>query len=259
MELNERVNKLEDEAKIIKNEVQAVLLDIREAYLNRENPFNPEVSSPTLHSVAATISGPSALNSGSQPAPRHNPERDVREDDSSGEDRPDADKPAPSRHSPAAPTAETKVATASEKPATEEVSAAERSEEHVEVIGMHEMRPGGHGLNRKNGKPNMATIAALTHWVGGAVAVMGRARTETVLDFAEITGHLPADLKALLVKFVGRAPENGGGNGNGNGNGHSLKPRDLVSAVVELEGLLGMNSKTDEITLLTMVCQEVDQ
>jgi len=53
MELQERVVKLEDEVKVLKNEVQTVLLDIRESYLNRENPFSPEVSSPTLHSVEA--------------------------------------------------------------------------------------------------------------------------------------------------------------------------------------------------------------
>ena len=44
MELKDRVTQLGDEIKILKNEVQAVLLDIRESYLNRENPFNPDIS-----------------------------------------------------------------------------------------------------------------------------------------------------------------------------------------------------------------------
>ena len=40
MELKDRVTKLEEELKILKNEVQAVLLDLRESCLNRKNPFN---------------------------------------------------------------------------------------------------------------------------------------------------------------------------------------------------------------------------
>ena len=58
MELNDKVTQLEDEIKILKNEVQAVLLDLRESYLNHENPFNP--------SVSPIVSQPIIIN---QPAP----------------------------------------------------------------------------------------------------------------------------------------------------------------------------------------------
>jgi hypothetical protein len=37
---NEKITRLENEIKVLKNEVQAVLLDLRESYLNMENPFN---------------------------------------------------------------------------------------------------------------------------------------------------------------------------------------------------------------------------
>jgi hypothetical protein len=40
MELNDKVTQLEDEIKILKNEVQSVLLDLRESFLKNENPFN---------------------------------------------------------------------------------------------------------------------------------------------------------------------------------------------------------------------------
>jgi len=39
MDVSHKVNQLEDEIKILKKEVQTVLLDIRENLLNRENPF----------------------------------------------------------------------------------------------------------------------------------------------------------------------------------------------------------------------------
>jgi len=65
MEVTETVKRLDDDVKIIKNEIQAILLDIREAYLNRENPFNPEVSAPTISSVVAASMMGAASSAGS--------------------------------------------------------------------------------------------------------------------------------------------------------------------------------------------------
>jgi len=38
METNEKLAQLENEIKVLKNEVQAVLLDLRDKYLEAENP-----------------------------------------------------------------------------------------------------------------------------------------------------------------------------------------------------------------------------
>ncbi len=40
MKDEQRITVLEDELKILKNEIKAVLLDLREQYLNIQNPFN---------------------------------------------------------------------------------------------------------------------------------------------------------------------------------------------------------------------------
>jgi hypothetical protein len=47
MDLNQRVKALEDEIKVLKTEVKVVLLDIREQYLNQQNPFSGK--SPNLN------------------------------------------------------------------------------------------------------------------------------------------------------------------------------------------------------------------
>lgn len=248
MELTERVDRLEDEVKVIKNEVQTVLLDIRESYLNRENPFNPEVSSPTLHSVAATISGPSTLNSSPGKIPRN-----IEDSLDSAEMEEQAEVPVKTKP-PVAATKEPKVATAGEHEASEEVNEALRSEEEPEVTDMKPGKNGnsnGNGYKNGNGKIDLVTISGLARWVNGAVSILGPVRTETVLDFAELTGHLPPELKNILVKLANRIP--------GNDNGHSPAAHQLILSLIELEGLLGMNNKSDEITLLAMVCQEVDQ
>lgn len=246
MELNEKVSRLEDEVKVIKNEVQAVLLDIRESYLNRENPFNPDVSSPTLHSVAAALSGQMP---GVPPAvqPVKPPQASLPVDDDEDEGTEVDEQPAAELKK-----GDKKVAAADGLLASKEVSEAMRSEEEPEVTEMQESQGKKNGHAPGSGKLDLVTIAGLTKWVSGAVGTFGRARTETILDFAELAGQLPAELKNTLVKFVNRAPE------AGSGNGHSLKANQLVVSVVELEGLLGMNSHSDELTLLAMVCQEVD-
>ncbi len=253
MELTDRVTKLEDEVKIVKNEVQAVLLDIRESYLNRENPFNPDAAGAGITSFNATISGINSPSSeASKPPANHLPPEPEEE-------------PEPLPKLPdLEPIEEVKeVAAAEEESAAEEVNEAMRSEEEPEVSEMREASDKKNGQARKNGKMNMTTIAGLTKWVSGAVGTLGRERTETVLDFAEMAGHLPPDMKTTLVKFVARAPTNGNGhsdgNGNGNGNGHIIKAGKLVTSLIELESLLGMQSDSDELTLLAMVCQEVDQ
>jgi len=55
VELDDKVTQLEDEVKILKNEIQAVLLDVRESYLNFENPVSRELPPfPEQHIVVST-------------------------------------------------------------------------------------------------------------------------------------------------------------------------------------------------------------
>jgi hypothetical protein len=61
MELNNRVEQLENEMKILKSEIQAVLLDLRESYLAGENPFDPgsmvNILSPSVKTSKITAEG----------------------------------------------------------------------------------------------------------------------------------------------------------------------------------------------------------
>jgi len=291
MELNERVDKLEDEVKIVKNEVQAVLLDIREAYLNRENPFSPEVSSPTLHTVAATISGQAVAApasgaakpvkdqtpSNEQPVEEKQPEAESEEESSEMQEE---TIPA-EEYQPV--TKQEPVAATVEESANEEVNAAMWSEDKRAEVAPVEQLIVKKAIRINNGKMDLETIAGLTRWVNHSVLQFGREQTETVLDFAELAGHLPADVKNTLVKYTTRVMVNGNGNGsgntngyghhrgivdgegngvgsaNGNGHGHVIKTSEIISSLLEFEGLLGMDNKSEELTLLSMICQEVDR
>ena len=263
MELKERVDRLDDEVKVLKNEVQTVLLDIRESYLNRENPFNPDVSSPTLHSVVAAMSGPSTFagDSGGN-GNQHRGHDEDKYDSPEPENAIERDEPGTKKAPPRNTASPVKAAAPDEEEANEEVNEAPSSEEEPEMPQMQIQKNSTHGGNdNHNGKSDLEKIAGLVKWANEAVNIMGQPRTETVLDFAELTGHLPPELKNTLVKLINRVPAgiagNGNGNNNNNGNGHSPAAHQLVLSLIELEGLLGMNNKSDEITLLAMVCQEV--
>jgi len=70
MDLGNRVTQIEDEIKVLKNEMMAVLLDVKESLLDRENPFVPQAKSdgPTITINQAPASPASSVDA-SQNAP----------------------------------------------------------------------------------------------------------------------------------------------------------------------------------------------
>ena len=111
------------------------------------------------------------------------------------------------------------------------------------------VRNNQYGHNGSNGKIDLSVIAEMNQWVSESVRTLGYDKTESILDVAEIVGHMKPELKAILIKFAKRVPVQE----------ITLSPstRDFINLLVKLEGLLGMNSKSDEIGLLSIFCQEV--
>lgn len=249
MEMTDTVKRLDDEVKVIKNEIQAVLLDIREAYLNRENPFNPEVSAPTISSVVAASmmgtagGGGAAGGTSANKKEKSSEETDKKDDDSSSN----------------------KLSTASEETVAKETNKPEETanmtaKEQIAQEGVKEgawgseLKPASsnashNGHNGHNGKIDLSFVVEMTQWVDDAVKKLGYEKTEAILDVAEIVGHLKPELKAILIKFAKRVPV-----GDGTA---SPSTRDYIGTLIKLEGLLGMNSKSDEVGLLSIFCQEV--
>ncbi len=133
--------------------------------------------------------------------------------------------------------------TASEKTAHEEVKRAWRPE----------IEPGSHFKSREttdgpDGKIDLATVAGLARWVAGAINRLGRERAEVILDISEMMGHLPWDIKQILVKLIKLTPDE-----------YSIEvmTRDYVTSLIELSSLLGKGNKS-EIALLSILYQEND-
>jgi hypothetical protein len=245
MEISETVKRLDDEVKVIKNEIQAVLLDIREVYLNRENPFNPEVTTPVITQTTA------------DPLVGVGPEEPQKDKELAPETEEGISLPGTSENKQPS----LKITKSEEKSEPEEESMDTQEETAQEGVNEDEWDPetvpvssdissnGHNGHNGSNGKVDLSMIAEMSQWVNEAVRTLGYDKTESILEVAEIVGHMKPELKAILIKFAKRVPVQE----------ITLSPstRDFINLLVKLEGLLGMNSKSDEIGLLSIFCQEV--
>jgi len=243
MELNDRVTQLEDEIKVLKNEVQAVLLDLRESYLDRENPFNPDAPPITNQPIIINQQPPIAREEPGEMMPREEQDSEpVGESDEN--ELPEVEEPAnePEPFDEPAPVYKQELIV-SDETAHEEVKRAWRP-----VIGPEDNSISRDATDGSDGKVDLATISGLAQWVAGAVKRLGRERTEAILDISEMMGHLAPELKNILVRFIGPAPDEYSG---------EVTTRDYLASIIELDTLLGRDNKS-EVALLYILCQEND-
>ncbi len=272
MELNDKVTQLEDEIKILKNEVQAVLLDLRESYLNNENPFNPNMqpmaSQPIIINQPAPDPAPPEPSAVPEPVPDSVPEpvpeeiaipepvvsvpqtapvapvvEMVEEKEEPPEELPDS--PAEDRKEP--PEA-VEIVSKPEVGTSEETAPEEATKGWRPRIGSTAPFTTGGINNSPGGIIDLENMAGLAQWVEEAVIKLGPERTEAALDISEMMGHLSPELKNILVKFISPAPEQ---------QNIKVATRDYLASLIELTGLLGKASKS-EIALLYILCQEND-
>jgi archaellum component FlaD/FlaE len=227
---NDKVAQLQDEIKILKNEVQAVLVDLRASYLNRENPFNADAS--------AMARQPANINKDEPPpVAEEQPDEPKLEEDQEQESEligvgEPVDEPEPDYQQQLAAIRET---------ARKEVKRAWRPDMEM---GAH-IKPEDTS-NGDDGKASMATIAALAQWVTELAKRLGRERAEAILDISEMMGHLSRDVRKVLVKFINLTPEVPPG---------EVSTRDYLVSLVELEYLLGKSSNS-ELALLSILYKE---
>ena len=278
MELNDKVTQLEDEIKILKNEVQAVLLDLRESYLNFENPVSRELPPmPEQHIMVSTPTPqPSAPQ---QPQPTGDEPHEARPEGHAGSEPSVADEPThtpgPDREaaSPHAqeplyklePTTEQQPlpesgpksepgltaesepvsgpdVVATDETAHEEVTRAWRPVKEFEM----NFESGGNGDHSE--QIDLATISSLADWVADVVKRLGSERAQSILDISEMVGFLDLELKDVLTRFIYATPGEYEG---------KVTTRDYLTSLKELDSILGKATKF-EIALLSILCQGHD-
>ena len=222
-----KIAKLENEIKVLKNEVQAVLLDLRESYLNMENPFNSAANPTTVQPIVIT-----------QQAPVREPKQELPQGESQ---KPELVKPEKS------PQAENISITGLESEiAQEKVSMPTKLHSKLNSPPVQSTE----AATRKNIKLDLVAVAALTSWVEESTKKIGRERTEAVLDISEAMGNVHSDLRPILVKLIGLAPQSSVES--------TPRSRDYIDSLIKLNSLLG-NDNREEIALLLMSLMSGDR
>ena len=177
METNEKLAQLENEIKVLKNEVQAVLLDLRDKYLEAENPFNAAQAPVTKEQII--IDRQPIEPRGAEKGPPVPVPENVAKGSAEAITPPTSEKSGP--HS---------------ETAHDEHSKMSASDSGARLVAVP---PATQGPGRKL---NLITVAGLARWAEGSVTKLGQARTETILDISEMMGLLPQDLGRIMAKLV---------------------------------------------------------
>jgi archaellum component FlaD/FlaE len=255
MDLTNRMTQLEDEIKVLKNEVLAVLLDVKENVLTRENPFTPQPQGgdgdrPVIN-INQTLPSPEAMS-------RQQPERP-------------ASRPVSKQNTNRFPdeTLETKENSCDE---TDNVEEPENYNDFfnriVENDGQHpnithdirtrssEYKPTPERPSQKkeniikaqpkNGDQpaqliDVATLLELTKWVENTAAQLGPENTMTILEVTEMIGKIPEGVNELLEKIVPRYGFKGGN--------ATISSRTYLSCLRDLGRLLGQPNIGDFISV----------
>ena len=274
-DLSNKITELENEIKVIKNEVKAILLDIREQYLNAENPFYGRMQggggNMPVFNINTTTAPDGNASSEQEPVPP-----DMTQDDNEISPSEEAslladvtdDSKASSPHSEKNGKEGTLPSLTlepdqddnlqkQEKPGKKnqsssysdmESSVSKKEEELLQELngcGIQELlyddekpvsrRRTGRGYNQRI---NLITIAGLSRWVDESVEKIGKERTEVMVEACHMVGHMPSELKDLVIRLVRLSqmdePKKG-----------KVNTRDYLGVIAQLDNLLGYNNESE--------------
>ena len=249
MDLNNKVTQLEDEIKILKNEVQAVLLDLRESFLNNVNPFNPNAFSIPAQSETGksqssddtttfSSSEKQELGQGDDSDVSETDEEVIDSDDSNLDDNLENDDIFD-------------VPIVSFMPASNGELEASPKEKNMG------WNPGNISAAQGNSNDTVAAsvihldltmIESLSGWVEDSVDRLGHERTRIILDVTETMRYITPELKNILVKFIHPKSDD---------DEIAKSKQDYLSSLIKLNNLLGTENRM-EVALLYILCQEYE-
>ncbi len=271
METSDKITQLENEIKVLKNEVQAVLLDIRENVLNAENPFNSQRAN--ANNTSQIIIDRQIQTSPPQPAAEVKTAA-----------APSATAPAPAPISAAAnapvqaaaqaqPLQEQKTAQttrqnethANESYEPEHKGNGRKAMEQTEIEHKHNGKKSTETLREDTnlmddyenerprfelcasrtvkGQPDLAAYAGLACWVEDATKRLGKERTQALLELSEVAGFLPPEVKTILTKLTTI---------KSNENSYKPNARDYFESLVKIAALFGNNSDYNAALLMVL-------
>lgn len=252
----ERITHLEGDIKILKNEVQAVLVDLRDKCLAAENPFNTPSAPDTSQTInICQVPATNEVKSGTESAVSSLGKQEKEK----VEESPKASEPVIDKLEEPAKGSEVAASEPKKEKAQETVRASEPEKERLPVAARGEATKSqipeeGHGdAKRKNdslaGRDiDLIRIVGLANWAEESVKKLGYQKTEAILDVAEIMGLLSPEIKQIMAKLI---------NIDKDGKAQSFSVRIFLDSLVKITTLLGKDNQT-ETALLTILSREDD-
>jgi hypothetical protein len=238
METSEKITQLENEIKVLKNEIQAILLDIRENVLASENPFS---SKPAVTSQAVNVEHPVAEvkpeNKPAAPPPPPTPPVKTTP----------PDPPVPEHKAEVPPVKESPEAAPLHNGGNGRKKMIEPVAEDIKPVAVLDNDPprfeAVDNLVRK--QPDLVAYAGLASWVEESTRRLGRDRTQALLDISEAAGCLPPEVKAILRKLTTVKPGE---------DSLKLTARDYLESLVKIAAL-SADDKDRNAALLLILSQ----
>lgn len=241
MELNQRIDGLESELKLLKNEVKGTLLDIREGILNYQSPFN---SNPVAV-VAREIVG---VKSASEEEPI--------EASSGGAELAD-ESSAKAEPVPVAPTNDHQPDNGPALVGSSPEMSAYESEEAPKP-DPSAAQTNGHAQPKALVSPplvkessevrlDLASIAGLARWAEDSTARVGKQHLKTLVEAYRLTGRLSNGIDEVLLKMASLVELDGPQ--------PTSSMKDCIAVLVGLDRLLG-GANDSQATLVSMLLNE---
>jgi hypothetical protein len=244
--MTERIAHLERDIKVLKSEVQAVLLDLRDKYLAADNPLNAPSAATSQQVIVlqAPAANEAKSDTGSHSGSAKKDGKDKTQEptgvsEAGKETHPEAVKKEGSDKIEE-PTGVSEAGKETHPDtAREEVLQAQIPEEVPSNT-----RP------RRDYIPdrdiNVIRIGGLVNWAEESVKKLGLQKTEAILDVAEMMGLLSPQLKQIMTKLI---------NTDSDGNAQSVSARVFLDSLVKITTLLGKDNQT-EAALLSILSGE---
>jgi hypothetical protein len=263
VETSDKITQLENEIKVLKNEVQAVLLDIRENVLNAENPFTaqkPIVTSQVVidHQVQAPVLPPVSETKAvpiqaAAPVPAPTPAPPVQEQKLvntalAKEIHVPANNEIEHNHNgrKTAETSETEHESNGRKSQNDNYNQDDNRQTTQYDIELPRFENCESRSDRR--PPDLLAYASLACWVEDSTRRLGKERTQAMLEISEVAGFLPPEVKEILTRLT-----------NIKSTEHAYKPtaRDYFDSLIKLSAVFGNNNENNAALLLVLAQGDV--
>ncbi len=224
--MEQRIETLEEEIKLLKNQIKAVLLDIKENLANGEwQDLSPRWG---YEAADQTHEPPKQQPVDPDPVP------EVTQESSS------ASKVTVSNEGPARFAAEPVPHLTPNEPVNLPYTAPSNSNSSVNK-----------GVDVVN-QPDLITVVMLGQWLDRAIAAVGRTETEKSIEMYDITGNMPVQMKQTLLLIIDSYGHNGKSTKRNNRNSIGLTS---LSLLMEMDSLLRYRNRALEAAVLSLLAE----